>query len=129
MSFNEKSHENLEVFENNLKTALFTAPTLHADETGVRVNAKTNRIHTASTSSMTYYFPHEKRGKEAMDAMGILLSFIGNLISDHWKSYEFYSLLTHYFCNAHHLRELTWVFENEEKKWAKEMRHLLAKSK
>jgi transposase len=76
MSFNAKSHENLEVFENDLKTALITAPTLHADETGVRVNAKTSRIHTASTSTMTYYFPHKKRGKEAMDAMGILLYFM-----------------------------------------------------
>lgn len=129
MNFNKKSYENLEDFENYLKRALISAPTLHADETGVRINAKTSRIHTASTSSLTYYFPHWKRGKEAMDAMGILLYFMWNLISDHWKSYEFYVLLCHYFCNAHHLRELKWVIENEEKKWAQLIIQLLVESK
>nr|WP_305881911.1 hypothetical protein [Endozoicomonas sp. SCSIO W0465] len=28
----------------------------------------------------------EKRGREAMDTMGILLTFAGVLVHDHWKS-------------------------------------------
>ena len=47
----------------------------------------------------------QKRGQEAMERMGVLASFKGQLVHDHWKSYFVY-LCTHVLCNAHHLREL-----------------------
>ena len=43
-----------------------------------------------------------------MDAMGILLTFAGILVHDHWKSYFAYAAV-HVLCNAHHLRELQGV--------------------
>jgi len=49
-------------------------------------------------------------------------------VTDHYASYKNFDYI-HYFCNAHHLRELAWVTEFENKKWAEKLRKLLLKSK
>ena len=128
--FNRKSYDNLEYFENKVKNALIKSPILNSDETWVRINWKTNWIHTIWTEILTYYSAQEKRGKEAMDEIKILEFFTWILVSDHWNSYKiFNNFLLHCFCNAHHLRELKWVFENEEKDWSKQIIELLLKAK
>ncbi|MDR2053980.1 MAG: transposase [Treponema sp.] len=63
------------------------------------------------------YYPHRKRGKEAMDEMGILSDACGVLIHDHWKAYYSYEGKMHGLCNAHHLRELTAAKEGGQE-WA-----------
>jgi transposase len=40
-----------------------------------------------SNSNWTLFFPHGKRGVEAMKAMGVLENFQGILCHDHWKPY------------------------------------------
>jgi len=72
----------------------------------------------------TYYYPHAKRGTEAMDAIGILPNFDGILCHDHWKPYYTYDC-THALCNAHHLRELERAWEQDHQAWAKQMKRLL----
>ena len=52
-----------------------------------------------------------------MDAMGILLTFAGILVHDHWKSYFAYAAV-HVLCNAHHLRELQGVVDRDANKLA-----------
>jgi len=64
MSFNEKRFWNLENFEKELKAALIQSPIIHSDETWVRIDGKTNRIHTVWTKEQTYYCPHTKRGEK-----------------------------------------------------------------
>ncbi len=59
-----------------------------------------------------------------MDAFGILPKFRGTRVHDHWKPYYVYDC-THGLCNAHHLRELTFAFEEDGQRWAEEMRKLL----
>jgi len=130
MSFNKKSFWKLENFETRLKNALVSSSILNSDETWVRVNWKTHWIHTAWTKELTCYFTHTKRWKEAMDEMKILEFFTWILVSDHWKSYKnFANIFLHCFCNAHHLRELQWVIENEKKQWAEMMKKLLLRAK
>ena len=77
-------------------------------------------LHTASTESLTFYGVHEKRGTEAMDHFNILPNFRGRLIHDFWKPYLTYDC-DHGLCNAHHLRELTFLFEQQNQAWAKTM--------
>lgn len=74
---------------------------------------------------MTYYFVHPKRGKAAIDEMNILPQFEGKAVHDSWVSYGNDGRCQHYLCNAHHLRELTFIFERYEQPWAFQMLLLL----
>ncbi len=65
-----------------------------------------------SNDDWTFYAVHEKRGTIAMNDMGILPLFKGTLCNDHWKPYYTYDC-THALCNAHHLRELTFAWEQD----------------
>jgi len=116
---------NLEVFEANLKTYLLAARVLHFDETGMPCEKKLHWVHVASSQLATLYTMHTKRGQEAMDVAGILPTFQGTAIHDHWFPYFAYSQLKHGLCNAHHLRELIFVHEQEKEEWAKRMHDLL----
>jgi transposase len=94
----------------------------------MRVIGKNHWLHTASTSTSTAYIIHPKRGKEAMDEMGILPNFKGTAIHDHWKSYYHYDC-SHGECNQHHLRQLQYIFEDLNCHWAGEMKCLLLRIK
>ena len=122
---NEQLFANLEVFEASLKTYLLAARVLHFDETGMRCEKKLHWVHVASSQLATLYTIHTKRGQEAMDAAGILPTFQGIAIHDHWFPYFAYSQLKHGLCNAHHLRELVFIYEQEKEDWAKRMQDLL----
>jgi transposase len=60
-----------------------------------------------------------------MDDMGILPLYSGIAKHDFWKAYFKYVACGHSLCNDHHLRELTWVIENEHQVWAQQMYDLL----
>lgn len=115
----------LESFESSLKTYLLAARVLHFDETGMRCEKKLRWVHVASSQLATLYTIHAKRGQEAMDEAGILPQFQGVGIHDHWFPYFAYEQMIHGLCNAHHLRELTFVHEQEKEDWAKRMKDLL----
>jgi transposase len=119
----------LDSFEANLKSHLIASKVLHFDETGMRCKKKLHWIHVASSEKATFYGIHSKRGKEAIDEFGILPDFQGTAIHDHWFPYFAYTQVKHGLCNAHHLRELTFVNEHEKEEWAKEMIDLLHKAK
>lgn len=121
----ERLFTNLKVFEASLKAHLLAARVLHFDETGVRCEKKLHWVHVASSEMTTFYTVHTKRGQEAMDAADILPRFQGIAIHDHWFPYFAYKQLKHGLCNAHHLRELIFVHEQEKEAWAKHMHDLL----
>ena len=113
-----------------LKTYLVeTDETVHADETGVRVEAKLHWLHSAGTTQATVYSIQAKRGCVGINAAGILNRRRGWCIHDAWKSYFNYKGLLHALCNAHHLRELTFIAEQYQQQWAIDMRHLLCEIK
>ena len=119
-----RSYNNLALFEESLVSALVNSKVVHADESGVRTVKKLYWLHSASTDLLTFYGVHEKRGTLAMDDFKILPDFTGRLIHDFWKPYLKYSC-DHGLCNAHHLRELVFLFEQEKQVWAKKMFDLL----
>jgi transposase len=59
-----------------------------------------------------------------MNEMDILPQFEGKAIHDGWPSYADYSC-EHFLCNAHHLRELRFIWEHFEQSWAIQMSLLL----
>jgi len=121
-------YEQLETLEQHLKEGMQAAEVGHFDETGMRVNGKLMWLHVASTSGLTYYFMHTKRGQVAMDAMDILPNFDGISVHDGLSSYTKYDC-EHALCNAHHLRELLFIVERYEQLWATLMISLLVEIK
>lgn len=123
-NFNKDAFEKLEYFETWAKEQLLRSPFNHADETGINLNGTRIWLHNLSNDKVTLYHADEERGSEAMNRMGVLPFYVGILCHDHWKPYYKYSC-THALCNAHHLRELTFAFEEDGQKWAKKMYDLL----
>lgn len=121
----EKLFQKLESFESSLKVYLLAAQVLHFDETGMRCQKKLHWVHVTSSQWATFYMIHSKRGKQAMDEADILPQFQGKAIHDHWFPYFSYAQVEHGLCNAHHLRELTFIHEEEKEDWAKRMKDLL----
>jgi transposase len=112
-----------------IKGAVIQAAVGHADETGFYINGQRVWLHTLSTKELTYYEPHANRGQKATDAIGILPQFTGTLVHDAWATYIKYQLLLHALCNAHHLRDLTAIVENDRQQWAAVMISCLLSAK
>jgi len=125
-NFNNEAFNRLATFDKIVKEQLIASPVCHVDETGINKNGDRIWLHCVSNDKFTSYFPHEKRGGEAIDAMGIIPSFEGVLVHDHWKPYFNYNCL-HSLCNAHHLRELERAYEQDNQQWAQDMKNLLLK--
>lgn len=66
-------------------------------------------MHSASSGKFALITVHSKRGREGMDAAGVLPAFAGIAVHDCWAPYDSYPDLAHALCNAHALRELQAV--------------------
>jgi len=116
----------LEAFLAQVKDLLSTSEVVHADETGLRVEAALAWVHAVSSTELTLYHLDHKRGTEAMDAMGVLEHLSGVLVHDGWAPYRKYDNVTHALCNSHHLRELDAAAATTGQAWAADMAGLLS---
>ena len=123
-NFKQEAYTLLEPYETWVKEQVKNSKIIHTDETGIVIEGKRVWLHVAGNEHYTYYYPHQKRGKEAMDEAGVLGGKAGVLIHDHWKPYFTYDNKEHGLCNAHYLRELTAASE-EGQKWPERMAELL----
>jgi transposase len=110
--------------EAQIKRMLTCAPVAHFDETGLYVAGRREWVHVAGTALLTHYGVHAKRGGAATQEIGILPAFTGRALHDAWAPYFTYAC-AHGLCNAHHLRELTFVHEQLGQGWARGMKDLL----
>jgi len=117
----------LEEAVEEIKAQLTTSDLVHFDESGLYVEGKRDWLHVASNDSLTYYFHHKSRGIEAMDAAGVIAEFEGIACHDYWSPYYHYDC-AHLLCNAHHLRDLEGVIQNDGHAWAKSMQEFLRKA-
>lgn len=121
VSMHSTMFEALEKYESVSCAELLKSPAAHFDETGFAIKGDLNWFHVASTSTQTLYFPHPKRGMDAIEAFNVLSQFSGIAHHDHWKSYFKIKNVSHALCNAHHLRELKSMVENYGQQWAHKM--------
>jgi transposase len=107
-----------------VRDALAAAPVAHFDETGFRVAGRLAWVHSASSGKYVLVTVHEKRGKDGMDAAGVLPAFGGIACHDAWAPYDCYDgAAGHALCNAHVLRELNAVTEtgtDRDVTWARQ---------
>lgn len=127
-NFQIEAFKKLEVVESKIKAQLMVSNVNHFDETGYAKNLKLCWMHVVSNKKLTYYQTHPKRGREAMNALGILPHFTGVAVHDCFESYFSYGV-QHSLCNAHLLRELRRVEEQNKQTWAGSMRGLLCEIK
>ena len=110
-SITRRAAAGLDGFRELVRERITAAQVVHFDETGLRVQGKLRWVHSASTSKYALIWVHDKRGRAAMDAAGVLPSFTGIAVHDAWAPYDCYPAATHALCNAHLLRELVAVTE------------------
>jgi transposase len=119
--------QNLEGFEQAVVAALRLALVVHRDETGLRAVNKLHWMHVASTSLLTLYWVHPKRGIEGIGALEVVPTGSEQwLVHDCWAPYFAFDC-QHALCNEHLLRELKFLEEECGEKWAARLsRFLLA---
>jgi transposase len=117
--------------EQRIKAAIRDSSVIGVDETGLRVAGAGGYVHVARTEELTHFAFDERRGKAAMDEIGILPQFTGTLVRDGFSSYKWYEQCRHSLCNVHLLRDLVFVGEvgTEQKVWTDPFAKLLLKIK
>ena len=126
LNWQQKTYMNLSTTDDRIKDGLANDPgSVHFDETGLQTEKKNSWLHVASNEKVTHFAFHEKRGAEAIEAIGILPRFKGTAIHDRWESYFAYHDCRHGLCGAHLLRDLRFILEHEKEAWAGGMRRLL----
>ena len=95
------------------------------DETSLRVERKNYWIHVYSPGEITLKFLHHKRGGEAIRAINIIPRYGGSIIHECWASCLAYAHCGHGLCGAHLLRELTFVIETNNYRWAANIKRML----
>lgn len=122
-------YDKLSATESLIKERIICSQVGHVDETGIRIDKKLNWLHVFSTGLYTYLFAHSKRGKEAAEsAQSIIPNFKNWLIHDCWSTYFNFKQAKHALCNAHILRELQGIIDNDKNGadcWAKKMQDFL----
>jgi transposase len=96
----------------------------HGDETGIRIAGKGSWLHVNCTRFLTHLAWHARRGRQALEAIGIWPRFPGRAMRDRWASYDHYPC-AHSLCGAHLVRDCVYVAEQEGQQWAAEMADLL----
>jgi transposase len=117
--------------EARIKDSVTGASVIGADETGLRVAGQSHWVHVARTDRLTHYAYSPRRGKEAMDSIGILPAYAGTVVSDALCAYRQYKQSRHALCGAHLLRELTYIKEAcaEQQQWTDPLAKLLLEIK
>jgi len=118
-------HQALEKWEQDAIEQILAMPAMHVDETSLRVDRRNHWIHVCASGDITLKFLHSKRGREAIDAIGVIPRYGGVVIHDCWASYLTYDHCDHGLCGSHLLRELVFIIDTNGYAWATNMKRLL----
>lgn len=118
-------------FEYRLKAALRQSEVMGVDETGININGENHWVHVARTEHLTHLAFHSKRGRPAFEEIGIINEFSGVLVRDGFTAYQKYDECRHSLCNAHLLRDLTFIGESDpvHRSWTSDLAALLLEIK
>lgn len=112
-----------------IRQALLESPVAHADETSCRVNRKRYWWHVFSNDQLTIYYLDPSRGVDGIKRAGMIPNYQGILMHDFLAAYRTFTNCVHGFCNAHLQRELTYLAEEMDQKWASQMIEVLLEAK
>jgi transposase len=115
-----QASQGLEATMANIKQGLIHSRLNHDDETGIHIGKQLHWLHTACTRFLTYLQWHPKRGREALDEIGILPAFHGRVMRDRLSSYDAYDC-DQSVCGSHLQRDARGVWELGGQQWAARM--------
>src|SRR5260370_33833675 len=90
----------------------------------MHVGGKLHWVHVNSPRFLTHLDWHQKRGRTALEAIGIWPRFAGRAMHDRWRSYDSYAC-AHSACAAHLVRELTFLADEDKQAWAAYLKDIL----
>lgn len=125
LKYNNQLGISLIAWENAMIVEILKSPVIYVDETSIRVEGKLYWIHTYSAGHIVLQFVHPSRGREAIDEIDIIPRYKGIIVHDRYSSYFTYTHLLHALCIAHLLRDLNFVEESTNNKWASKLKMLL----
>jgi len=125
LKFVLRLYQSLEAWERSAIKEIYEAPSIHVDETSFRVQKKNHWIHVYSSGGITLKLLHRKRGREAIEELNIIPRYGGVIIHDCWASYLSYDHCGHGLCGSHLLRELTFIIDSNQYRWARNMKKML----
>jgi transposase len=71
-----------------IRASITAAEVAHFDETGLRVDASLQWVHSASTTKFSLLTVHPRRGVKGIEHAGVLPNFTGVAVHDAWSSYD-----------------------------------------
>ncbi len=116
-SWEQEAASRLEPSMEQIAERVVRSPLQHGDETGIRLGGKLHWVHVNSTRFLTHLAWHRKRGRAALEAIGIWPRFTGRAMHDRCKSYDG-DACEQRVCCAHLVRELTLLADHEHQEWA-----------
>ena len=125
LKFALRLHEALAQWEQSAIDSLLQSPAINVDETSLRVDKKNYWIHVYSSGDITLKLLHRRRGKEAINDFDIIPRYGGTIIHDCWASYFAFDHCGHGLCGGHLLRELVFIIDSNNYRWAANMKRLL----
>ena len=127
--FIKKAAARADPIHEGIKEKVTASDFMHNDETGLSILDKTSWLHTASTPEYVYLVVTAGRSFEDVKSVGVFEGYTGRSIHDFLPAYLKFEDMKHGLCNAHHLRELTYIEEEMGQPWAGEMSTLLLAAK
>jgi len=102
-----------EPWHDQIADAVRRGGTLHADETGWRVNGRTHWLWCFTTPGATYYMIDRSRGSPALSKF-FTETFDGVLVTDFWAAYGAVECAARQACLPHLFRELEKVDQEDD---------------
>ena len=91
---------------------ILVSEVVHFDETGLQAAGKRQWVHTACTELFCFLFVNVSRGKKALqDLVSVLKDYKNWAVHDCYATYFTFTNCKHAICNAHILRELVALKE------------------
>jgi len=123
-NINTYASDSLGDFRSKFVKAIDDIKHANCDETPIKVSGRRGYLHVFSNMALTLIDYHKSRGIKAVEEIGVLNKFKGTLVHDCFSMYFNYGE-NHAICNAHLLRELTFIEQKYQHRWAHKVKTFL----
>lgn len=118
-------HRALEQWEKESFECLLKQPVINVDETSLKVDKQRRWIHVYASGPVTLKKLVKGRSIADIESINLIPQYYGVIVHDCLAAYLSFTHCRHGLCGSHLLRELQFVIESNQYKWARQMKRLL----